>query len=121
MRKLHRWFAVIVGIFILWIAVTGVLTQGARLYASTEPRPAQSSAAVAPATEAPRPPPSPTRQFIHFVTDLHSGEQFGVTGQLISLVAGLALLFLAFSGLWMYIQMYRRRGHRKSHPHKVFW
>lgn len=117
MRKFHRWTAVVAGLFILWIAATGAVTQAARLYASSEPKPAQ----VAPAPAAPRPPQSPTRQFIHFVTDLHSGEQFGVTGQIISLIAGLALIFFAFSGLWMYIQMYRRRGHRKSHPRKVFW
>ena len=134
MRTYHRWLSVIFGLFILFIAITGVVTQGARLYASGEQeraRAAQPSAAApaeaeqaAPATkpsEAARPPQTPLRQFTHFVTELHSGEEFGIAGQLVSIVSGLALIFFAFSGLWMYIQMYRRRSHRHSHSKRIFW
>ena len=124
MRKYHRWLSVIVGLFILWIAVTGVLTQGARLYASGEQERA-AAAGTAPAVQAPapeaRPPQTPLRQFTHFVTELHSGEEFGLAGQLISLVSGLALVFFAVSGMWMYVQMFTRRGHRHSHPRRLFW
>ena len=52
---------------------------------------------------------------------LHSGEQFGPAGVLLSMASALALLFFAFSGLWMYIQMYRRRAHRHHHPKRLFW
>ena len=55
MRTYHRWLSVLFGLFILFIAVTGVLSQGARLYASTEPRPAAVSEAAAKLPEAPRP------------------------------------------------------------------
>ena len=69
---------------------------------------ATSPAAATPPAEA-RPKRSPQQEFIHFVTELHSGEEFGFAGQLISLVSGLALVFFAISGLWMYIQMFRGR------------
>ena len=52
---------------------------------------------------------------------LHSGEQFGPAGVILSMASGLALLFFAFSGLWMYIQMFRRRAHRHHHPRSLFW
>jgi uncharacterized iron-regulated membrane protein len=122
MRRYHRWVAVVFGIFILWIAATGAITQGARLYASGEKaRNAAAGIVTPPVAEAPRPPQSPARQFVHFITDLHSGERFGVAGQLISLVSGLALLFFAFSGLWMYVQMFRARSRRERAEHPVFW
>ena len=57
-----------------------------------------------------------------FLHHIHSGEQFGPVGVVISLASGLALLFFAFSGLWMYIYMFTRRA-RKTHHHggKFFW
>ena len=103
MRRYHRWLAPLFGLFILWIAATGAITGTARLLNAGEPRPAAS------APQSPRPPQSPARQFIHFVTELHSGEQFGRAGQIVSIASGLALLFFAISGLWMYLQMFRGR------------
>ena len=41
MRRYHRWLSVVVGLFILWIGVTGVLIQLTDLKAESEPRPAQ--------------------------------------------------------------------------------
>jgi uncharacterized iron-regulated membrane protein len=120
MRRYHRWLAVVFGILILWIAATGAITQAARIYTSGE-RTAASAATAKTAPEAPRPPQSPARQFVHFITDLHSGERFGVAGQLVSLVSGLALLFFAFSGMWMYVQMFRARSRRERAEHPVFW
>jgi uncharacterized iron-regulated membrane protein len=105
-RNWHRWLAVVFGIFILWIATTGVLTQGARIIAASQPRPAETAPK---APEAPRPPQTPLRAFIHTVTDLHSGEALGKTGQAISLLSGLALIFFAGSGLYMYVELYRGR------------
>ena len=48
-------------------------------------------------------------------------EQFGPVGVILSLLSGLGLIFFAISGLYMYIQMYRRRAHRHSHPRRLFW
>ena len=127
LRRYHRWLATLLGIFVLWTAATGVTTQAARIYAGGEQRPAPASpaaspAAEAPAAEAPRPPQSPARKFVKLVTDLHSGERFGLTGQLVSLVTGLAILFLAGPGLWMYIRMFRARAAKERAPsRKWFW
>jgi uncharacterized iron-regulated membrane protein len=39
----------------------------------------------------------------------HSGEMFGITGQMMNLFAGLSLLFLSISGLVMYFDMWSKR------------
>jgi uncharacterized iron-regulated membrane protein len=118
-RRYHRWLATLIGIFILWTAGTGVITQITRINTAAE---RQAAAAVSRAAQAPAPPQSPNRKFLKLVTDLHSGEQFGLTGQLVSLVTGLALLFLAGSGLWMYVQMFRVRTARvRASGGKWFW
>ena len=52
--------------------------------------------------------------------DLHSGATFGPVGIWISILSGYALLFFAFSGLWMYIQMWRARHARSLKP-GWFW
>ena len=161
MRKVHRCLSVIFGIFLLWIAGTGVLSQLAALKANggfekeTVERgrgqaaaiggvivpparahegehekavvaiPARPGAAAftcpADMTCRPKTPPSAARAWVGYLHHLHSGEQFGPAGVVISILSGLALLFFAFSGLWMYIQMFARRSHRKSHPRKLFW
>ena len=65
--------------------------------------------------------PQPGDWNVGFLHHIHSGEQFGPIGVILSIASGCALIFFAFSGLWMYIQMFRRRSHRKSHSRKVFW
>jgi len=65
--------------------------------------------------------PKPGDWDVSYLHHLHSGEEFGPAGIIFSMLSGLALLFFAFSGLWMYIQMYRRRSRRKHHPRKIFW
>ena len=117
-RRYHRWLATIFGIIILWTAATGVITQITRINTAGERRAAAPRPAPVPA-----PPPSANRKFLKLVTDLHSGEQFGLAGQLVSLVTGLALLFLAGSGLWMYVQMFRARAAKSRAPTggKWFW
>lgn len=66
--------------------------------------------------------PKPGDWNVGFLHHIHSGEEFGPVGVVISLMSGLALLFFAFSGLWMYIYMFTRRA-RKTHHHggKFFW
>ena len=120
-RRYHRWIATLLGLFILWTAATGVITQITRINTAAEREAAGAAARAAPS---PAPPPqSPNRKFLKLVTDLHSGEQFGLAGQLISLVIGLAILFLAGSGLWMYIRMFRARAAKQHAPSggKWFW
>ena len=154
MRKVHRWLAVIFGIFLLWISATGVLSQlaalkanggfeketiatgqrqaaaignaivpAARAHEGEEDEVVLPKAFVCPDTMACRPkaPPSAARAWVGYLHHLHSGEEFGPAGVVISILSGLSLFFFAFSGLWMYIQMFRRRAHRQSHPRKVFW
>lgn len=159
MRTYHRWLSVLFGLLILWIAVTGVLSQvgelvnnggldtetaergkrqmaaigdaaipAARAHEHDEAAPAplavgpaQPLAFVCPATMTCRARHAPDKWNVGFLHKIHSGEQFGPIGVVLSILSGLALIFFAFSGLWMYVQMYRRRAHRHSHPRRLFW
>jgi uncharacterized iron-regulated membrane protein len=49
----------------------------------------------------------------------HSGQLFGLPARVLDLLAGLSLTFLSVSGLWMYIEMWRKRA--KSGRRQVFW
>ncbi len=100
--------------------------------AAPEPAPVE-PAQAAPAQVEPAqavPPPAMTaldrerkerRDLSEFVMDLHSGKAFGPLGTWLSIVSGAVLIFLALSGLWMYVQMYRRRSHRHHDGKKLFW
>ena len=156
MRKWHRWLSVLFGVLILFIAVTGLLSHGAALYADSVAEPeramalanpivpaAQAHDTPAPVASTPaaaaallpaatfacpdnmtcrvKPDPDSPRAWVGFFHHLHAGEEFGPIGTALSILSGFALLFFAFSGLWMYIEMYRRRSHRESHPKRVFW
>ena len=152
MRKYHRWLSVLFGVFLLWIAVTGVMSQIAALVANggfereTMQRGAKQTAAVAQAivpparaheheedevagaakpfvcpadmTCRPKPKPDAARAWVGYLHHLHSGEEFGPAGVVISILSGLAMVFFAFSGLWMYIRMW---SHRRSNSHKPYW
>ena len=134
MRKYHRWLSVLFGVFILWIAVTGVLSQVGELVnkggMDDDDRPTATAAAatpavpagfVCPATMNCRPKPAPSSWNVGFLHHIHSGEQFGPVGVILSILSGLSLIFFAISGMWMYVVMYRRRAHRHSHPRRLFW
>ena len=135
MRTYHRWLSVLFGIFIIWIAATGLMSHGAALV-----RDAQGPAAVGPIAAAQmaqakaagfvcpetmtcrvKPDPDSASAWVSYLHHLHAGEEFGAIGTTLSILSGFALLFFAISGLWMYIQMYRRRSHRHSHPKRIFW
>lgn len=125
MRKWHRWLSVFFGIFLFWIAATGVLSQVAVLWPSGQPQAAVTT-----------PPPGFTcpkgwrcmpprgdgglRGFVGTLHHLHSGESFGPVGTAVSVLSGLAMLFFAGSGLWLYIQMWRNRKSRALKP-GWFW
>lgn len=152
MRKFHRWVAIIAGVFLLWIATTGVLSQVGDLVNNggfkeeVKERGDKQAAAVrdfivSPALaheedEAvvkekgftcpedmicrPKRTPQPGEWNVGYLHHLHSGEAFGPVGVIISTLSGLSLLFFAFSGLWMYIQMFRARA-RNGGGRRLFW
>lgn len=122
MRKWHRSLAILFGLFLLWIAATGVAMQALELFGDDDhDRPPAATAGMArPAAAAPapaaaagpseaRPKRTPAQELHHALQHLHSGEAIGPIGQWLSFLAGLALLFFAGSGIWMYLQMYRGR------------
>lgn len=134
MRKWHRWITVFFGIFIFWIALTGVASQVAALMAQAEfanvppPDPAIMEAAMAACPEGmrcfPMGPPGGEESFWRPLVGMfhhwHSGETFGPVGTTISILSGLALLFFSFSGMWMYIKMWLGRKNKSLTP-KWFW
>ena len=129
MRKWHRWLSFIFGVFLLFIAVTGVLSHVAAMYAQgsvfeqekKEPEKAvpQAGTDTAKPAELQGPPRNPKRKLVGLMHHLHSGEYFGPIGVVISLLSGLAMIFFSFSGLWIYYQMFVRR--RKLGKAELFW
>ena len=131
MRKWHRWLVVFFGVFLLWISVTGLLSQ-VQMWneaLSGEDHDAPKAAAMVPAgfvcpdTMSCRvKPPKSANSGWNFglLHHLHSGETFGFLGTLIATLSGLAMVFFSFSGLWMYISMWRNRKSRDLKP-GWFW
>ena len=145
MRKYHRWISVIFGVFLLWISATGLLSHGAALYrdAVAPPRGAAAAASLIPAAQAhekpvaaavatpaaficpetmtcrAKPDPDSAAAWVSFFHHIHAGEEFGPIGTAISILSGFALFFFAFSGLWMYLKMYRNRRERGGNG--MFW
>jgi uncharacterized iron-regulated membrane protein len=126
MRKWHRWLSVFFGVFLLWIAVTGVLSQipiwGEVLGGEEEARPVAAAPAgfVCPETMMCRPKKPQGGFNVGLIHHLHSGETFGVAGTVIATLSGLAMVFFSFSGLWLYIQMWRFRKDKGLTP-KWLW
>ena len=128
MRKWHRWLSVVFGVVLLWIAVTGVLSQIVPLVAGGPPKPAATAATdgkpafVCPPdyTCRPKPKPGDPRSIVGTLHHLHSGESFGPVGVVIATLAGFAMVFFSFSGLWLYVQMWRNRQTRALKP-GWFW
>ena len=131
MRKFHRWVSVFFGVFLLWIAVTGTISQILPLVAGEGEKPkAQAVSGQAEAKPGftcppeyncrPKPKPGDPRALVGFFHHLHSGETFGPLGVGISLLSGFAMIFFSVSGLWMYIQMWRHRAARSLKP-GWFW
>ena len=104
-------------------AVAQAIVPAARAHEHEEPIVKSTATFACPADMTCRPKrvPKPGEWNLGLLHHLHSGEQFGPAGVILSMASGVALLFFAFSGLWMYIQMYRRRAHRHHHPRSLFW
>lgn len=130
MRKWHRWVSVFFGGFLLWIAVTGVLSQVAVLWPASPAEPAAAAAARTPPAGLacpegwrcmpPREDATGIRGMVGLFHHLHSGETFGPIGTGISVLSGLAMIFFSFSGLWLYIRMWRNRKSCRLDP-RWFW
>lgn len=127
MRKWHRWLSVFFGVFLLWIAVTGVLSQipiMGEVFGGEEERAAPAPVVPAgfkcPETMSCRPKKPQGALNVGLIHHLHSGEQFGAVGTVIGLLSGFAMVFFSFSGLWMYIQLWRNRRNRGQKP-GWFW
>ncbi|MGE8141524.1 PepSY domain-containing protein [Novosphingobium sp. NPDC080210] len=128
MRKWHRWLSVTFGVVLLWIAVTGMLSQVVPLV--IEAGQSSAPAAAAPAKPAficppdytcrPKPQPGDPRALIGLLHHLHSGESFGPVGVALFTLAGFAMVFFAFSGMWLYVQMWQNRKERSLKP-GWFW
>lgn len=124
MRKWHRWLVIFTGVFMVWIAATGLVGQVMTLAAGEHhegPPPAAAGAppqsgmnVVKPGGDDHDGPPREGRHrgkpdLYHFIIDLHSGNILGPFGKVISALMGAALLFFSVSGIWMYIDMFRKR------------
>ena len=129
MRKWHRWLSVLFGVVLLWVAVTGVLSQiplwGEAFGGEDEARPSAAAAAVpagfkCPETMLCRPKPPKSAFNVGLIHHLHSGESLGPLGTVIFTLAGLAMVFFSVSGLWLYVQMWQNRKDRGVSP-KWFW
>jgi uncharacterized iron-regulated membrane protein len=131
MRKWHRWLVVFFGVFLLWISVTGVLSQipiwgemfGGEGDGDRPPAAAQAAVPagfVCPETMMCRPKRQEGGFNVGLLHHLHSGESFGPLGTVIASLSGLSMVFFSFSGLWMYIQMWRARKDRGLKP-GWFW
>ncbi len=129
MRKWHRWLSVFFGVFLLWIAVTGVLSQvplwQEQFGGKDEAAEAAQKAAIPPGFVCPETmmcrPKKPQSGFnVGLIHHLHSGESFGPFGTIVATLSGLAMVFFSFSGLWLYIQMWRNRKDRDLKP-GWFW
>jgi len=129
MRKWHRWLVVFTGVLLIWVAATGLVGQVISLTkaeAPPPPPPAAAQTVAGPATaSAAAMPPAPAkpakrkRDLYHFIIDLHSGAILGPVGKVISAVLGAAMLFFAGSGMWMYVDMFRKR--RRIGRTGLFW
>lgn len=129
MRKWHRWLVILTGVFMVWIAATGLVGQVMTLAGGEHhdgPPPAAAKAmqkGSAPQTAASAAKPGsddhdgPPQQgghrgkpdLYHFIIDLHSGNILGPFGKIVSSLMGAALLFFSISGMWMYVDMFRKR------------
>lgn len=126
MRKYHRWLSLFFGVFLLWISVTGVASNIVPIVqrggfedekAEAAAAPAAPAGFVCPDTMMCRPKPQGNgRSIVGLLHHLHSGESFGPVGVIIATLSGLAMVFFSFSGIWLYLQMWRFRKDRDLKP-----
>jgi uncharacterized iron-regulated membrane protein len=128
MRKWHRWLSLFFGVFMLWMAVTGVLSQIVPLTqggGGPKGGPQASVSKLQPDFVCPpdvmcRPKQKGGVSLVGYLHHLHSGEEFGPVGVVISTLTGFALIFFSISGIWLYVQMWRFRSQKGLSP-KWLW
>ncbi|MBT2188292.1 PepSY domain-containing protein [Sphingobium nicotianae] len=116
MRRWHKilapWFALILVI----VAFTGVVTQVTSTL-DTPPPTQATSPRIGEHTRSKveREKRSALGEWNHWFKKLHSGEALGPIGIAANAISGLALLFFAGSGFWMYLSMWLklRRNRRR--------
>ena len=143
MRKFHRWFGLITGIFMLIISGTGITIQTLDLISNNHDGPPR-GAEQGPPPGSPTPfdngqPPSEAASanqnlapipgqpnirprkmgLMGIVKHIHSGEYFGPIGIVINIICGFALFFFSISGIWIYWQMFQSRA--KIGRKEIFW
>ncbi|MEO6360184.1 MAG: PepSY domain-containing protein [Sphingomicrobium sp.] len=130
MRRWHRWLSLLFGVFMLWIAATGLLSQigslvnkgGFERSESAASAPAVPAGFTCPDTMTCRLKAPPAAWNVGLLHHLHSGEQFGPVGVILSILSGCALLFFAVSGMVMYVNMFSARTRRaRQTGGKWFW
>ncbi|KIU29679.1 hypothetical protein [Sphingomonas melonis] len=106
MRRWHRLLAPWFALLLLLLAATGLATQATDLLDHT---PANAVSTDVPAA------PSAMKSWNRWFKHIHSGETLGPVGIALNIGGGVALLFFAGSGFWMYLTMWlnRRRNRRK--------
>jgi uncharacterized iron-regulated membrane protein len=104
LRRWHRWAAIPAGLFLFFIALTGVALHVDMILSGHAPPGSAAPSTAVPATA--------QKADYHFILqDLHAGYYFGWTGRITSILAGLSLLVLAVTGLQIWWRM-RRTGQR---------
>ncbi|WP_294235839.1 hypothetical protein [uncultured Sphingomonas sp.] len=105
MRRWHRMLAPWFALLLLILAATGLATQATDLLDSPPPRSASATQSE----------PSAMKRWNHWLKHIHSGEALGPVGIALNVGGGVALLFFAGSGLWMYLSMWlnRRRNRQR--------
>ncbi|MEN9717568.1 MAG: hypothetical protein RIQ99_446 [Pseudomonadota bacterium] len=109
LRRWHKILAPFFAAFLLLIGVTGVAIQATDLLDKPErSRPAAmaTGATIAQTAKARR---SPMGEWNHWLKKIHSGEIVGGGGITVNLLSGVALIYFAGSGFWMYFTMWQRR------------
>lgn len=121
MRKWHRWLSVFFAIVMVWVAVTGLLHYLVVWSPPVEPTAEQLATQVPPEgfvcpegwnCSPPRIQVEGYRGMLGLFHHLHSGQELGFWGEVIVMLSGFALVFYTFSGVWMYVQMWRNRKTR---------
>jgi hypothetical protein len=110
LRRWHRLIVPFFAAFLLIVAGTGIAIQVTDLadQPAQEAKPARVSTSPCQAKPA-RPKRTPMGEWNHWFKKLHSGEIAGPAGTAIGIASGVALLFFAGSGFWMYLSMLLRR------------
>ena len=124
MRKWHRWLSVLFGVFLLWIAGTGLAIQYNHVSGQDERKPPTAAELarrhpgfVCPEDMTCRPKMDKGEvNWPMLIKHLHAGEPFGPIGTALSILSGVALAFFSVSGLWMYLSMWRNRKVRNVKP-----